>query len=106
MKAPDELVERRGHDPRSGPYYVRLMKALYGLKQSGRCWNELLVSFLLEMGFTRCPNDSSVFLKVLNGCLLLIYVDDLLIAGATMEIIREFLSLSLRPGKAGCSFLA
>ena len=39
-----------GCEPVSGKI-VRLNKALYGLKQSGRAWDKLLSSSLVECGF-------------------------------------------------------
>lgn len=41
-----------------------LERSIYGLKQSGRLWNELLVSTLVEIGFEQYITDSCVFYKV------------------------------------------
>jgi hypothetical protein len=39
----------------------KLKKAIYGLKQVQRVWNEIIDSFLLSFGFTRCQVDPSIY---------------------------------------------
>ena len=39
----------------------RLNKSLYGLKQSGRNWNTLLHSFLIENGFSQSSTDTCIY---------------------------------------------
>jgi len=70
----------------------RLDRALYGLKQSPRCWNRLLSSWMTEYGFQRCQSDSCVFVLREPGCVLivLVWVDDLVIAGNSQPVIDEF----------------
>jgi hypothetical protein len=57
---------------------VRLKKALYGLKQAPRLWHEEINSFLLSIGFTQSSTDLNLYMQ--SGTLLLLYVDDMLIA--------------------------
>jgi hypothetical protein len=64
---------------------AKLKKALYGLKQAPRVWYKTLASFLSTLGFTPLDADSSVFCR--DGTILAIYVDDLLIAGASKSDI-------------------
>ena len=49
MRAPDSMV-------------CNLRKSLYGLKQAHRNWNEYLNSFLERLGFTRCMNDTCLYI--------------------------------------------
>jgi len=66
---------------RGGLGFVCLLrKALYGLKQSGREWWQHLRSFLESIGFSRCVNETCVYVRVSrNGrpIILAVYVDDL-----------------------------
>jgi hypothetical protein len=57
---------------------VRLKKALYGLKQAPRLWHEEINTFLLSIGFTQSSTDPNLYMQ--TGTLLLLYVDDMLIA--------------------------
>lgn len=73
----------------------RLTKSLYGLKQASRQWNVKLTSTLVDLGFKQSKADYSLFTKGQgnNFILLLIYVDDILIAGPDISIITEFKTL-------------
>jgi len=55
-----------------------LRKALYGLKQAPRLWYEDIDGFLHSIGFKQSVEDPNLYLQ--PGVLLLLYVDDLLIA--------------------------
>ena len=67
----------------------RLRKSLYGLKQAPRAWYAKIDSFLLSLNFVRCKSDLNVYLKSVNGSLIIIvlYVDDLLITGSSQAEI-------------------
>ena len=69
----------------------RLRKSLYGLKQAPMGWYAKIDSFLLSLNFVRCKSDSNVYLKVINGSLMIIvlYVDDLLITGSSQDEIAS-----------------
>ena len=56
-------------------------KSLYGLKQAPRAWYAKIDSFLLSLNFVLCKSDPNVYLKLIHGYLMIIflYVDDLLI---------------------------
>ena len=62
----------------------RLRESLYGLKQSPKAWYAKIDSFLLSLNFVWCKSDPNVYLKLVNGSLIIIvlYVDDLLITGS------------------------
>jgi hypothetical protein len=73
-------------DPNTGQdstEVLRLIKGLYGLKQSGLYWNEEIESKLLsQLGLIQTTSDKCLY-YISNGNLILIlllYVDDILIA--------------------------
>ena len=73
----------------------KLKKSLYGLKQAPRAWYAKIDSFLLSLNFVRCKSNSNVYLKVINGSLIIIvlYVDDLLITGSSQAEIASLKEL-------------
>jgi hypothetical protein len=80
-------------DERKSARYVKLKKALYGLKQSGKIWNDDINNFFVnELKFTRSKFDPCVyFCKAENGdkCIVLLYVDDILIATKNTDILKS-----------------
>jgi hypothetical protein len=66
---------------------AKLKKALYGLKQAPRVWYNTLATFLSSLGFQPLDADSSVFCR--DGVIIAIYVDDLLLAGASKPDIDK-----------------
>ncbi|XP_073221459.1 uncharacterized protein [Cicer arietinum] len=74
----------------------KLQKSLYGLKQVSRQWNFKLCSTLFDIGFIQYKSDYSLFTKrtSVGFTIILIYVDDLLIAGddlVEVNIVKEVL---------------
>jgi len=63
-----------------------LMKSLYGLKQASRKWFEKLTSILLQHHYIQAPSDHSLFIKktASSFTLLLVYVDDIILAGDSL----------------------
>ncbi|KAL8131684.1 hypothetical protein AgCh_007576 [Apium graveolens] len=61
----------------------KLIKSLYGLKQAPRCWFSKLTNTLKKDGYVQSRGDYSLLTKVEHNkiTLVLVYVDDLLIAG-------------------------
>ncbi|KAD3642341.1 hypothetical protein E3N88_31565 [Mikania micrantha] len=70
----------------------KLNKALYGLKQAPQAWNIKLDGVLKENGFKRCKLEQAVYTKQTkeNLTILVIYVDDLLVTGSSIEEITQF----------------
>lgn len=74
----------------------RLNKSLYGLKQAPRAWYTRLQKELESIGFVPSPADPSLFTlcNKTSNVYLLIYVDDILIAGkdeASVAFVKDTL---------------
>jgi len=69
----------------------KLKKALYSLKQANKEWFSKLSSFFLSMGYTQSMNDHSLFINSSEGSFttLLVYVDDIILAGNDKEEIVQ-----------------
>ncbi|CAN6454768.1 unnamed protein product [Victoria cruziana] len=61
----------------------KLKKSLYGLKQSPRAWFERLRVVMRDLGYNQGNGDHTLLIKITNNKvnILLIYVDDMVIAG-------------------------
>lgn len=72
-------------------HVCKLNKALYGLKQSSKCWNDTLSDALKDMGFSETQGDPCMFVKYIDDeiCLLGIYVDDLIIASPSNDMVLK-----------------
>jgi len=71
---------------------LRLRKSLYGLKQSARAWNKRTTETLAQIGFQPGKADQCLYnRKERNGAItyVLLYVDDLLVAGTTAKVTEE-----------------
>ncbi|KAL0408877.1 UNVERIFIED_CONTAM: Retrovirus-related Pol polyprotein from transposon TNT 1-94 [Sesamum radiatum] len=68
----------------------KLQRSLYGLKQASRQWNAELTVKLTDFGFSQSPHDHCLFTKDTPVGLmdLLVYVDDILIAAASLSKIK------------------
>ncbi|KAE8689989.1 cytochrome P450 71A9-like [Hibiscus syriacus] len=67
----------------------RLKKSSYCLKQAPRQWYKKFDSFMSSSGFTRCQGDHCCYIKRFDNSfiILLLYVDDMLVAGSDMKEI-------------------
>lgn len=70
-----------------------LKKSLYGLKQAPRGWFQRLSSFLISIGFPCSRSDLCLFVfkKVSMILYLLVYVNDVILTGNHVTIIRNFI---------------
>jgi hypothetical protein len=69
----------------------KLHKSLYGLKQAPRQWYMKFDNFMIKGGYKRCEMDHCCYLKKFSSSyiILLLYVDDMLIAGSDMQEINK-----------------
>lgn len=69
----------------------KLKKSVYGLKQAPRKWYKKFNSFMSNSGFNRCNGDHCCYIKRLDTSyiILLLYVDDMLVAGPNMHEISN-----------------
>ena len=69
------------------PLACRLLKSIYGLKQSPRAWYGRINSFFNSYNFIRSDADHSLFINYDRKVILLLYVDDLVLAAPTADQI-------------------
>ena len=69
----------------------KLRKSLYGLKQAPKQWYEKFDSSLVQNGFVVNLSDSCVYSKFIgsNCVLICLYVDDMLIFGTNLHVVKE-----------------
>ncbi len=67
-------------------YHLR--KALYGLKQALFVWYTLILEFLQKLGFAKTNSDHKVFLSYDKSTVIPVDMDDLLIIGEDLKIIK------------------
>jgi hypothetical protein len=62
---------------------------IYGLKQSPHAWYARLSDHLSQLGFIPSKEDTSLFIFQRDGVqiYMLVYVDDIVIAGSTPEAV-------------------
>jgi len=68
----------------------KLLRPLYGLKQSGREWHQKLRTCLNNVGLQHTENEPCVFVGQIHKeiVIVIVYVDDLLIASRSLEILN------------------
>ena len=92
MKIPDGLNIEGDPEPGEDPkrWVVRLLKGLYGIKQGPRIWALKLHSVLSGIGFERTDCDHSVYVYRRGEVriMLLIHVDDLLLASNSRDALQ------------------
>jgi hypothetical protein len=82
-----------GFEDAQYPSHVcKLQRAIYGLKQSPRAWYARLSTRLHELGFVSSKADTSMFIFHRDGIsiFMLVYVDDIVIAGSTSTAVSWF----------------
>lgn len=77
-------------------WVVLLLKALYGLKQASREWYKRLTDFLLENGWVISEYDPCIFVHPIKRLIMIVYVDDILIAGEEGGVSCSHVQTSLR----------
>ena len=69
-----------------------LKKSIYGLKQASRQWHKTFDAYVLKNGFVRSKYDGCVYIRKRKGvpiAYLLLYVDDMLVAGERMCDVQD-----------------
>ena len=68
----------------------KLKKSLYGLKQAPRQWYKKFDGFMHSSGIKRCHTDHCCYIKRSdsNFTILLLFVDDMLVAGSCIQEIN------------------
>jgi hypothetical protein len=69
----------------------KLLKSLYGLKQAPKQWHEKFDKTLLSIDFVVNEADKCVYYRFGegDGVILCLYVDDILIFGTNLNVIKE-----------------
>ena len=65
----------------------RLKKALYGLKEAPRLWFSNINRFLQSQGFIPSSGDANLYISSSLKVILLLYVDDILLASCNPSAI-------------------
>ena len=84
MQIPQGLKPEGKYSPR---LVCRLIKTIYGLKQAPRAWYGKINSFFSEPGFYRSEEYHSLFVHENRSLIILLYVDDLVLAAATWAAV-------------------
>jgi hypothetical protein len=69
----------------------KLLKSLYGLKQAPKQWHEKFDRTLTSADFVVNEADKCVYYRYggSEGVILCLYVDDILILGTSLDVIKE-----------------
>ena len=78
-----------------GSIVVKIVRGLYGLQESARLWNLTLKKKLIELGYKQSNYDQALYFKWVGEsiCVVLVYVDDLLLVGTKAQIEKTKQSL-------------
>jgi len=89
MSVPQKVVSPKPNQ------VCKLLKSLYGLKQASRKWYEKLTGFLFSPGYKQSNADHSLFTLNTDKSFtaLLVYVDDVILAGNSMTEIDRIKAL-------------
>ena len=70
----------------------RLNKSLYGLKQAPMCWYKRFDFFIMSLGYNILNSDHCAYYKRFKDndfIILLLYVDDILVADPNKDRVQE-----------------
>lgn len=88
------MVQPQGFEAPDKNLVCKLHKALYGLKKAPQAWFQKLTTTLHHMGFKSSRCDTSLFIKhsLVSTILILAYVDDIIVTGASKREIAAVVS--------------
>ena len=72
---------------------VKLVSAVYGTPQANRNWYKILDDIFTKEGFQSFSKDKCIYIRKNNNghiCILIVYVDDLLIIGKDDDHMKQF----------------
>ena len=84
MEVPEGIKTNKDDSPR---LVCRLIKTIYGLKQSPRAWYGKIHQFFIANGFIRSEEDHSLYIHETRALIILLYVDDMVLAASSRESI-------------------
>ena len=70
----------------------RVLRSLYGLKQAARDWHEKCITEMIKLSFQQCVTDSCLLIHYQKRIMVLLYVNDILIASKQLNNILWFKS--------------
>ncbi|CAB4035363.1 Hypothetical predicted protein [Paramuricea clavata] len=85
-----EGFEKQGDHSES--LVCKLKKSLYGLKQSGRNWNNLLHTYLINENFTQSLADPCVYVRTTEDercVIVIVWVDDIIIPASDSNSLQS-----------------
>ncbi|KAJ0794493.1 putative RNA-directed DNA polymerase [Helianthus annuus] len=84
-----------GYYDKNNTKVCKLVKSLYGLKQAPRKWNEKLIDVLVKVGFVQSSCDHSLYIMCKSSVMLvlLVYVDDIIVTGNSVDEIKRVKAL-------------
>lgn len=80
------------YGPNGEELVCKLKKSIYGLKQASRNWNQTIDKWMKDYGFKASEADPCLYVKheEQEVIVVIIWVDDLIIAGSCKQIIQDF----------------
>ena len=88
-----EIRKGMGDSPKQA---CHLIKTIYRLKQVLCAWHGKINKFFSESRFTRSNEDHILYVHGTRRLIILLYVDDLVLAASTLEVI-SWIKKMLRP---------
>lgn len=83
-------------------WYWLLKRAIYGLHHSPRQWYKTIVSQLKRIQFVPSILDPKIFVHTSGTCLIILYVDDMLISASSVSIINKIIDQIAKDHKISC----
>jgi hypothetical protein len=87
VRLPKEVVEHEHQRVRV------LLKALYGLQRAPKMWHQTFATWAISVGFGQSDHDQCLFMHSNKQQMLILYVDDLLLAAENEQLLGEMCEL-------------